>query len=127
MSMKSEMTVLAGEITVLRTCVLNGSSDDDALRATCTQLALENEGFVSRMWDIERQLVLARRGEADMEASLRITSRDKAQYILKSEHKSMLNQREEDLAADMRKELSNCYSDMRQKTSEAVETARAES
>ena len=69
------------------------SSEDDALRATCTQLALENESFVSRMWDTERQLVLARRGEADMEVSLKSTTLDTAQYILKSEHESMLKKR----------------------------------
>ena len=51
------------------------------------------------MWDTERQLVLARRGEAEMEASLRSTTRDKAQYILKSEHESMLKQREDDLTS----------------------------
>ena len=62
--------MLAGEITVLRARVGNGSSDDDVLRAKCIQLALENESFVSRIWDTERQLVLARRGEAEMELSL---------------------------------------------------------
>jgi hypothetical protein len=39
--MKSEMTMLPGEITVLRARVGNGSSDDDVLRAKCTQLALD--------------------------------------------------------------------------------------
>ena len=57
--------MLAGETTVLRARVCNGSSGDDALRAKCTQLAFENENFVSRMWDTERQLALARRGEAE--------------------------------------------------------------
>ena len=38
----------------------------------------------------------------------------------------MLKKREEDLVADMRKQLSIGYSDMCKKTSEAVETARAE-
>ena len=71
--MKSDMTMLAGEITVLRARVGNGSSDDDVLRAKCTQLALENESFVSRMRDTARQLVLARRGEAEMELSLKKT------------------------------------------------------
>ena len=103
--MKSEMTMLAGEITVLRARVGNSPSDDDVLRAKCTQLALENESFVSRMWDIERQLVLARRGEAEMELSLKKTNHDTAQYILKSEHETMLKKREEDLVADMRKQL----------------------
>ena len=70
-SMKSEMTVLAGEITILRARFCNGSSEDDVLLAKCTQLALENENFVPRMWDTERQLVLARRGEAEIEVSLR--------------------------------------------------------
>ena len=79
MSMKSEMTVLAGEITILRARAFNVSSEDDALRAKCTWLALENESFVSRMWDTERQLVLARRGEAEMEVSLKGTTRDTAQ------------------------------------------------
>ena len=44
LSMKSEMTMLAGEITVLRARVGDGSPDD-VLRAKCTQLALENESF----------------------------------------------------------------------------------
>ena len=78
------------------------------------------------MWDTQRQLALARRGEAEMEVSLKSTTRDTAQYILKSEHESMLKKREEDLIADMRKQLSIGYSDMCKKTSEAVETARAE-
>ena len=43
--MKSEMTMLAGEITVLRARVGNGSLYDDALRTKCTKLALENESF----------------------------------------------------------------------------------
>ena len=38
----------------------------------------------------------------------------------------MLKQRDEDLVADMRKQLSIGYSDMRQRTAEAVKTARAE-
>ena len=38
----------------------------------------------------------------------------------------MLKQREEDLVADMRKQLLIGYSDMRQRTAEAVETTRAE-
>ena len=53
MSMKSEMTTLAGEIAVLRTRVNSGSSNNDALRAKYTQLALENEGFVSHVWETE--------------------------------------------------------------------------
>jgi hypothetical protein len=76
LSMKSETTMLAREITVLRARVGNGSLYDDALRTKCTKIALENESFVSRMWDTERQLVLARRGEADMELSLKKTDRD---------------------------------------------------
>ena len=103
--MKSEMTMLAGEITVLRARVGNGSSDDDVLCAKCTQLALENESFVSRIWDTERQLVLARHGEAEMELSLKKTNRDTAQYVLKSEHENMRKKREEDLVADMRKNI----------------------
>ena len=110
--MKSEMTMLAGEITVLRARVGNGSLDDDALRTKCAKLALENESFASRMWDTERQLVLARRGEAEMELCLKQTDRDTAQYSLKSEHEAMLKKREEDLIADMRKQLSIGYSDM---------------
>ena len=43
----------------------------------------KNENVVSRMWDTERQLVLARRGEAEMEVSLKNTNRDTAQYVLK--------------------------------------------
>ena len=81
--MKSEMTMLAGEITVLRARVCNGSSYDNALRAKCTQLALDHDNFVPRVWDTERQLVLARRGEEEMEASLKNTTRDTAQYVLK--------------------------------------------
>jgi hypothetical protein len=61
-----------------------------------------NESFVSRMWDTERQLVLARRGEAELEVSLNNTTRDTAHYIPKSEHESMLKKREEDLVADMK-------------------------
>ena len=38
----------------------------------------------------------------------------------------MLKLREEDLVADMRKQLSVGYSDMRQRTVDAVETTRAE-
>ena len=104
----------------------NGSSDDDAFRAKCTQLALENESFVSLMRETERQLVLARRGEAEIEISRKNTNRDTAQYVLTSEHESMLKKREEDLVTDMKKQLSIGYSDMCKKTSEAVETARAE-
>ena len=63
------------------------------MRAKCTQLALEHESFVSRMWDTERQLVLARRGEAAMEISRKNTTRDTAHYIPKSEHESMLKKR----------------------------------
>ena len=77
--MKSEMTMLAGELTVLRARIGNGSLGDDALRTKCTKLALENESFASRMWDTERQLVLARRGEAEMELSLKKADRDTAQ------------------------------------------------
>ena len=61
-----------------------------------------------------------------MDISLKNTNRDTTQYVLKSEHESMLKKREEDLVADMRKQLSIGYSDMCKKTSEAVETARAE-
>ena len=118
--------MLAGEITVLRARIGNGSLGDDALRTKCTKLALENESFASRMWDTERQLVLARRSEEEMELSLKKTDRDAAQYVIKSEHEAMLKRREEDLIADMRKQLSIGYSDMCKKTSEAVETARAE-
>jgi 16S rRNA (cytosine967-C5)-methyltransferase len=46
--------------------------------------------------------------------------------IFKSENEAMLRKREKDLVADMRKQLSIGYSDMCKKTSEAVETARAE-
>ena len=95
MPMKSDMTVLAGEITILRARVYNGSSDDDALSAKFTQLALANERCVSRMWDTERQLVLARRGEVEMDTSLKNMNRDTAQYVLKSEHESMLKKRDE--------------------------------
>ena len=126
--MKTEMSVLAGEITVLRTRVFNGSSDDDALRATCAQLALENEDVVSHGWEVERQLVSARREEAEVESSLRNVIRDKSLYVLKSEHEPVLKRREDELVADMRKQLSIGYSDMRQRTTEAVavETTRAE-
>ena len=61
--MKSEMTMLAGEITVLRARVEDSPLGDDALRTKCAKLALENESFASRIWDTERQLVLARRSE----------------------------------------------------------------
>ena len=54
------------------------------------------------MWDTERQLVLARRGEVEMDTSLKNMNRDTAQYVLKSEHESMLKKREEGLVADMR-------------------------
>jgi hypothetical protein len=126
LSMKSEMTMLAGEITVLRACVEEGPMGDDALRTKCTKLALENESFASRIWDTERQLVLARRNEEEMQLSLKKTDRDVAQYVLKSEHEAMLKRREEDLIADMRKKLSIGHSDMCKKTSEVVETAQAE-
>ena len=96
------------------------------MRTKCIQLALENESFVSQVWETERQLVSARREEAGMESSLRNAVWDKSQYVLKSEHESMLKQREEDLVADMRKQLLIGYSDMRQRTAEAVETTRAE-
>jgi hypothetical protein len=78
------------------------------------------------MWDTERQLVLPLRGEAEMEVSLTKTTRDTAHNIPKSEHESILKKREDDLVANMRKQLSIGYSDMCKKTSEAVETARAE-
>ena len=61
-----------------------------------------------------------------MQLSLKKTDRDVAQYVLKSEHEALLKKREEDLVADMRKQLSIGYSDMCKKTSEAVEVARAE-
>ena len=54
------------------------------------------------MWDTERQLVLARRGEAEMELSLKKSDRDTAQYILKSEHDLTLKKREDELVTDMR-------------------------
>ena len=84
MSMKSEMTTLAGEITILRTRAYSGSSDDEALRAKCIQLALKNESFVSQVWETERQLVSAWRDQAEMECSLRNAIRDKSMCVLKS-------------------------------------------
>ena len=42
MSMKSETTPLAGEIAILRARVYSGPSDDETLRAICTQVALEH-------------------------------------------------------------------------------------
>ena len=42
-SMKSDMTALAGESITLRTRVYSGSTDDEALRAKCAQLAIEHE------------------------------------------------------------------------------------
>ena len=125
MSMKSDMRTLAGEITVLRTRVYSGSSDE-ALRAKCTQLEITNESTISHMRESERQLVLARREEAEMESSLNKAIRDKALYVLKSEHESLLKGREDELVADMRKQPSIGYSDMRQRTVEPVESTRAE-
>jgi hypothetical protein len=61
-----------------------------------------------------------------MQLSLKKTDRDVSQYVLRSEHEAMLKKREEDLVADMRKQLSIGYSDMCKKTSEAVEVVRAE-
>ena len=78
---------------------------DDTLRAKCTQLALENEGFVSHVWESERQLVSTRHEEAEMENSLRNAIRDKSLYVLKSEHEPVLKRREEDLVADMKRQL----------------------
>ena len=71
-------------------------------------------------------MVLARREEAEMESSLRNAIRDKSLYVLKSEHESVLKRREDELVVDMRKQLSIGYSDMHQRTAEAVETTRAE-
>ena len=124
--MKSEMTMLAGEVTVLRARVEDGPLGDDALRTKCDTLAIENKSFIARIWDTERQLILARRSEEEMQLSLKKADRDVAQYVLRSEHEAMLKKREEDLVADMRKQLSIGYSDMCKKTSEAVEVARAE-
>ena len=50
--------------------------------------------------------------EEEMELSLKETDRDAAQYVLKSEHEAMLKNSEEDLIADMRKQLSIGYWDM---------------
>jgi hypothetical protein len=47
------------------------------------------------MWDTERQVVLIRRSEEEMELSLKKTDRDAAQYVLKLEHEVMLKKREE--------------------------------
>jgi len=124
--MKSEMTMLAGEVTVLRARVESGPLGDDVLRSKCTRLALENESLASRMRATERQLALARRGEEEMQLSLKRTDHDITQYVLKSEHEEMLKKREKDLVTDMQKQLSIGYSDMCKKTSEAVEVVRAE-
>ena len=78
------------------------------------------------MRESDRQLVLARREEADMETAMRNAIRDKSSFILKSEHESLLKRREDELVADMRKQLSIGYSDMRQRTAEAVELSRTE-
>ena len=61
-----------------------------------------------------------------MEASIRNVARDKALYILTSEHESMLKVREDELVADMRKQLLIGYADMKQRTVEAVELSRTE-
>ena len=68
----------------------------------------------------------ARRDESEMEASIRNTARDKAKYILKSEHESILKVREDELVADTLKQLAIGYVDMKQRTTEAVELSRAE-
>ena len=78
------------------------------------------------MRESDRQLVLARREEADMETAMRNAIRDKSSFILKSEHESLLKRREDELVADMRKQFSIGYSDMRQRTAQAVELSRAE-
>jgi len=46
-------------------------------------------------------------------------------YVLKSEHESLFKRREDELVADMRKQISIGYSAMRQRTAEAVEPTRA--
>ena len=89
-------------------------------------MALKNESFVSQVKETERQLVLARREEVEMESSLRNAIRDRSLYVLKSEHESMLKKREDELDGDMKRQLSIGYADMRQRTAEVVEMTHAE-
>ena len=58
---KSEMAILAGEIVILRTEISSGPNVDEALRATCTQLATDHENSLSRWRESDRQLASARR------------------------------------------------------------------
>ena len=78
------------------------------------------------MRESDRQLVIARRADAEMECSLQNATRDTSLFVLKSEHGTLLKRWEDELVADMRKQLSIRYSDMRQRTAEAVELSRAE-
>ena len=64
MSTKSEITTLAGEIVTLRAHISAGPRADEALRAKCTQLAVEREDCLSRLRESDRQLASARREES---------------------------------------------------------------
>ena len=61
-----------------------------------------------------------------MEAYIRNTARDKAKYILRSEHESLLKAGEDELVTDMRKQLVHGYVVMRHRTVEAVELYHTE-
>ncbi len=92
----------------------------------CTQLVVEHQNSLSRLREADRQLASARREELEMEAYIRNSARDKAKYILKSEHESQLRAREDELVTDMRKQLANGHANMRKRTAEAVELSHAE-
>ena len=89
----------------LRAHLSDGPSADDVLRAKCTQVEVERDVYLSRLRESDGQLVAARREESDMEASLCNSAREKAMYILKSEHAIMLKTREDELITDMRKQF----------------------
>ena len=54
---------------------------------------LHTKAPFSHMRESDRQLVVARREEAEMESSLRNSARDKGQFVLKSEHEPMLKKK----------------------------------
>ncbi len=99
----------------------HGSNADDMLRAKCTRLEVEREDCLSRLRESDRQLASARREESEMVEYLRNSSREKAMYILKSEHSILLKKREDELITDMRYQLVKGHVDMRKQTAEVVE------
>ena len=61
-----------------------------------------------------------------LEAYIRHSAREKATYILKSEHATLLKKREDELITDMRQQFVKGHAEMRRQTAEVVESSLSE-